>query len=363
MKKYVLIIIISFFVFNLSWSQDSLTSKNFKPLKKILKANPEIDTNQDNTLTDKEYRDYQLLGVSNKRKFNVKGYYSYSKDIAYAGTDNKRQTLDIITPTNKSKKKRPVIVFIHGGGWKSGSKAMALRIIDPFLASGNYIGVSINYRLSREAKWPAQLHDCKAAIRWIKANAKEYGIDKEKIAIWGTSAGGHIVSMLSVTNDSKDHEGNIGNHLKESSAVTCAIDGFGPKDFLMEKTVSVIPALVNNNFKGANYNVYNLLDGGEELKEKARKASPFYHINAEMSPLFIYHGTADPLVNMAHSELFYNEAKEQDISKVYLTKVKGLKHEPHISKALKTRLFSFLEKYLCDKRVIIKNLIEVTNDD
>ena len=363
MNKFFLNITLLIFGLNLSFSQDSLTSKNFKPLKQILKTNPETDTNKDNTLTEKEYRDYQLLGVSNKRKFNVKGYYSYSKDIPYAGTENERQTLDIISPIDKNKKKLPVIIFIHGGGWKNGSKSMALRIIDSFLSSGDYIGVSINYRLSGEAKWPAQLYDCKAAIRWIKANAKKYGIDKEKIAIWGTSAGGHIVSMLSVTNDNKDYEGNIGNHFEESSSVTCAIDGFGPKDFLMKKTVSVIPKLVNNNFKGSNYNVYNLLDGGEELKQKARNASPFYHINSEMLPLFIYHGTADSLVNMAHSELFYNKAVEQGITKVYLTKVNGLKHEPKVSKELKARLFQFLEKYLYDKKESIESLVEVSNDD
>ena len=363
MNKFFLTITLLICGLNLSFSQDSLTSGNFKSLKTILKANPEMDTNNDNILTEKEYRDYQLLDVSNKRKFNIKGYYSYNKDIPYAGTENERQTLDIITPVNKAKKQLPVVIFIHGGGWKNGSKAMALRIIDPFLATGDYIGVSVNYRLSGEAKWPAQLYDCKAAIRWVKANAKTYGIDKDEIAVWGTSAGGHITAMLSVTSNNKEFEGTLGNHLDKSSAVTCAIDGFGPKDFLMEKTVSVIPELVNNNFKGSNYNVYNLLDGGEELKEKARIASPFYHINSEMAPLFIYHGTADPLVNMAHSELFYDKAIEQGISKVYLTKVEGLKHEPKIPKDLKARLFKFLEIHLYDKKEFIENSTEVAIDD
>ena len=363
MYKFFLTISLLICWLNLSYGQDSITSENFNPLKQILKTNPEIDTNTDNILTEKEYRDYQLLDVSNKKKFNVKGYYSYSKDIPYAGTENERQTLDIITPINKTKKKLPVIIFIHGGGWKNGSKAMALRIIDPFLTSGDYIGIGVNYRLSGEAKWPAQLHDCKAAIRWVKANAKTYGINKDKIVVWGTSAGGHITSMLSVTSNDKTLEGTLGNHLEETSSVTCAIDGFGPKDFLMEKTVSVIPELVNNNFKGSNYNVYNLLDGGEDLKEKARIASPFYHINSEMAPLFIYHGTSDPLVNMAHSELFYNKAIEEGISKVYLTKVEGLKHEPKISRALKTRLFKFLQFYLYDKNEVLESYVEVSNDD
>jgi hypothetical protein len=90
----------------------------------------------------------------------------------------------------KSDKPLPVIVFIHGGAWQGGNKGSGRGSVMPYVTSGEYAGASVEYRLSGEAKWPAQIEDCKAAIRWIKAHAKENGLDPEKIAVWGTSAGG-----------------------------------------------------------------------------------------------------------------------------------------------------------------------------
>ena len=99
--------------------------------------------------------------------------YKVMRNIPYAGTDNARQRLDLALPLKRtSGKPLPVIAFIHGGAWRVGSKDGGLRRIRGFLKSGKYAGVSIGYRLSDEAKWPAQIHDCKAAIRWIKARGE-----------------------------------------------------------------------------------------------------------------------------------------------------------------------------------------------
>ena len=118
-------------------------------------------------------------------------------DISYAGTDNLRQKLDLLLPKKRTKDSPlPVIAFIHGGAWLAGDKRSAHRRLAGFVSTGDFAGVSIGYRLSQEKIWPAQIHDCKAAIRWIHGNAKKYGLDAERIAVWGASAGGHLVAML-----------------------------------------------------------------------------------------------------------------------------------------------------------------------
>ena len=143
------------------------------------------------------------------------------KNIAYAGTDNPRQTLDLALPEKRTTDKPlAVIAYIHGGGWRQGSKEGGLNRLNLYLKTGRYAGVSIGYRLSGEAKWPQQLYDCKAAIRWLKANSKKYGFDPKRIAVYGTSAGGHLVAMLGVTGHRKDLEGELGPYKDYSGTVS-----------------------------------------------------------------------------------------------------------------------------------------------
>ncbi|WP_139955879.1 alpha/beta hydrolase [Flavicella sediminum] len=356
--KFIRTYCILLFVLSLSIGVDAqeknikkITSENLPALKNILENHPEMDTNKDAILTEGEYRAFQHKRDYKKHEQAFKGYYNYISDINYAGNTNKAQSLDIMIPENRKGKKLPVIVFIHGGGWKNGDKAIGLGILDPFIASGEFIGVTINYRLSREAKWPAQIHDCKAALRWLRGNAKTFGIDKDKIAVWGFSAGGHLSAMLAVSSNHKELVGKLGKHRKESSTVTCALFGAGPTDFLMKKSVSIIPEMVDNGFRGSAHNVFNLLDDGSAIKEKARKASPIYLIDKKTKPVFVYHGTKDPLVNMEHSESFIRMCKEKGATDYYLTKVEGLKHESKMPSDLKDRITSFLQKYLLDKEI------------
>ena len=152
-------------------------------------------------------------------------------DVRYGKAGDRPLLLDIIRPKEDSAAPRPVIAFIHGGGWRGGDKASAMGNLLPFAAFGNYFCVSIEYRLSGVATWPAQIHDCKAAIRWLKANAKQYNIDPEKIGVWGGSAGGHLVSMLGVSGGAKELEGDCGSP-EQSSRVACVVDFCGPSDFM-----------------------------------------------------------------------------------------------------------------------------------
>jgi len=125
-------------------------------------------------------------------------------NLSYAGNDNPRQMVDLYLPKNRTTDKPlPVVLYIHGGGWSGGSRAGG-GMAAGYAASGNYAGVSVGYRLSAEVKWPARIHDCKAAIRWIRGHAKEYNLDPDRIGVTGTSAGGHLVSLLGLTESVKD---------------------------------------------------------------------------------------------------------------------------------------------------------------
>ncbi len=148
------------------------------------------------------------------------------RDIDYVKNGHERQKLDLYIP-EKPDTPLPVIVWIHGGGWMNGSKDGGGPAL-PFVGKG-YAVASINYRLSQHAPFPAQIEDCKAAIRWLRANAGTYNLDPHHIGVWGASAGGHLVALLGTSGDVKDLEGSEGSP-DQSSRVQAVVDFFGPTD-------------------------------------------------------------------------------------------------------------------------------------
>src|SRR5262249_38778427 len=126
-------------------------------------------------------------------------------DQSYAGNDNPMQCVDLYLPKQrKSDKPLPVIAYLHGGGWINGHRIGGFTGSIRRAQTGEYAAVSIGYRLTGEAHWPAQIYDCKAAIRWIRGHAKQYNLDPDKIAITGNSAGGHLASLLGTSGDIKE---------------------------------------------------------------------------------------------------------------------------------------------------------------
>jgi acetyl esterase/lipase len=149
-------------------------------------------------------------------------------NVPYVDGGGPQQQLDLYMPTEK--KNMPLVVFVHGGGWEHGDKAGdSLNPNNLQLLWDGYAMASVNYRLAPAAIWPAQIQDCKAAIRWLKAHAHEYGYDANRIAVMGESAGGQLVAMLGTTSGSKIFD--VGENLDSSSDVTCVVDLFGPADF------------------------------------------------------------------------------------------------------------------------------------
>jgi len=188
------------------------------------------------------------------------------KNIPYAATKDPRQALDVYLPrAPKSDKPLPVVVNIHGGAFRMGDKNMGVREIAALVASGDYAAVSINYRLSGQAIWPAQIHDCKAAIRWVRANARKYNFDPENVGVIGGSAGGHLVAMLGTSGGVPALEGDVGPYQGTSSKVKCVVDQFGPSDLLAMGGSHDSPESAES-----------LLIGGplQENKDAARAASP-----------------------------------------------------------------------------------------
>ena len=148
------------------------------------------------------------------------------KGLEYGKASSRAMLLDLYLP-EKGGKPMPLIIWIHGGAWLGGSKDDPSPAL-PFTAEG-YTVAHVGYRLSPEAKFPAQIHDCKAAVRWLRANAQKYNLDRDKFAAWGASAGGHLVALLGTSGGVADLEGNV-NDLKESSRVQAVVDWYGDRD-------------------------------------------------------------------------------------------------------------------------------------
>ncbi len=265
-------------------------------------------------------------------------------DVPYADTDNPRQRLDLFLPKNpKSDKPLPVVAFIHGGAWLGGDKQAGQGLIAPLVNSGEYAGVSIGYRLSPEAIWPAQIHDCKAAIRWLRANAKKYNLDPDRIGVTGTSAGGHLVAMLGTSGDVASLEGTLGPHLSVSSRVACVVDQFGPTDLLT----------MRGDHNNPNSPEAKLIGGAvQENKEAARNASPITYVSKDDPPFMLIHGTNDPVVPFSQSEELRDALKKADVEAV-LIPVEGAGHGRFMTPEVSRRLTQFFDKHLRGKDVSI----------
>lgn len=222
------------------------------------------------------------------------------QDLPYVTNGLPSQALDLYLPA-ASTTPAPLIVFIHGGGWQAGSKKQCPA--RAFLAKG-YAVASVEYRFSDVAIFPAQVEDCKAAVRWLRAHAKEHRYNADKIAVWGPSAGGHLVSMLGVTGHMRDFD--VGENLDQSSQVQAVIDCYGPIDF--EHYGDGPNPGIRDDRRGT---VTKLLGG--PIKDKldlARRASPITHVQKDAAPFLILQGDADPLVPVQQSQLIDTKLKE-----------------------------------------------------
>ena len=220
------------------------------------------------------------------------------RDVPYVKGGKTSQSLDIFVPPSADNP-LPLVIWIHGGGWQKGDKAQCPAL--PLLRWG-YVVASINYRLTDEASFPAQIYDCKAAVRWLRAHAEEYHIDPDHVGVWGASAGGHLVSLLGTAGDIKDLEGDLGNE-KFSSQVQAVCDLFGPSD---------LTKVLNED--AADRAIPKLLGGSiRDRFDVAKRASPITYVTKDDPPFLILHGTNDPLVNPRQSKWLFDALQKAGV--------------------------------------------------
>jgi acetyl esterase/lipase len=222
----------------------------------------------------------------------------WQKNLAYVTQGGPSQTLDLYAP--KKAKNVPLIVWIHGGAFFFGSKeGFPVEPVPLHLLLEGYAVASINYRLSPEAVFPAQLEDCKAAIRWLRAHSDEIGIDPNRIGVWGASAGGNLAALVGTTGGIRDFD--VGENLDYSSRVQAVCDFYGPTDFLRMDTHRLPDGQTHN----APDSPESKLVGGpiQDNPDKVRRVNPITYVDKNAPPFLIVHGTLDRLVPFNQSEL------------------------------------------------------------
>ena len=229
------------------------------------------------------------------------------KDIVYAKVDGRELHLDIFYPSISDNKLLTGLVLVHGGGWRSGNRELVIPMAQKFAQNG-YVTIAIEYRLSTEALYPAAVYDIKASIRWLRANASKYKVDKNKIAIYGCSAGGHLAALIGTTNGNKKLEGNEGNN-NYSSDVQAIVDVDGVVDFFGNGSEEVYK-------KSGKSSAAHLWFGAsaKENPEVWKEAGPINHADKKTPPiLFInsgqprFHAGRDEMIKILDSYNIYSE--------------------------------------------------------
>jgi len=268
------------------------------------------------------------------------------RDIVYGDAGNRPLKLDVIRPRQPAESPLPVIAYVHGGGWYGGNKERETVRLSPLAAGGHYFCVSIEYRLTGEASWPAQIHDCKAAIRWLKAHAEKYDLDPNRIAAWGSSAGGHLVSLLGTTGDLAELEGACGSPGR-STRVACVVDFSGPSDL----TAMLTSPDVTEHIKGR---VTHLIGGPLEARRNAAVAgSPMTYVSADDAPILVVQATKDPLVPLEQGERFHQALKKAGVDSTLIV-IRGTDHGSSIrNPEVLRRTTAFFDRHLRGKKVEI----------
>jgi len=220
------------------------------------------------------------------------------RDITYAVVGGVSLALDVYYPA-VSNAPAPLAVYIHGGGWTGGDKGGGAGLLDrdELLARG-YVVASINYRLAPAYRWPAQVEDCKAAIRFLRANAARFGVDPQRVGIWGGSAGGHLVAMLGVADAGAGFDDSGGSY-EQSSRVLAVADLFGPADLSQPgfAASSAVQALLGPN----------------PSPEALSSASPVTYVSPDDPPFLILHGDKDTTVPLSQSEILRDRLDAADV--------------------------------------------------
>ena len=263
------------------------------------------------------------------------------RDLEYVPGGHERHKLDLYLPEQigqqgDAAKPLPLIIWVHGGAWQSGDKKSCPAV--RFVQKG-YAVASVNYRLSQHAIFPAQIEDCKAAVRWLRANARQYNLDPNRFAAWGASAGGHLVALLGTTGGIKEFD--KGQNLDVSSRVQAVCDYFGPTDFL-----KIADFASKMNHAAADSPESKLIGGPIlESPDACKRANPTSYVTKDDPPFLIVHGDADPLVPHNQSQIFFEALKKVGV-KVKFHTVEGGGHGGFKDPAVEKMVEQFFDEHL-----------------
>jgi len=259
-------------------------------------------------------------------------------DLTYKQAGNTPLKLDLYLP-EKPVGKLPIIVWVHGGGWNKGSKDRCPAV---WMVTNGFAVASVQYRLSTEAQWPAQIKDCRDAVRWLRDNAKKYQLDEDQIGAWGSSAGGHLVALMGTLEFAKD-EGT-------PARIQAVCDWFGPSDLLTMPSNNVGPGRTEDDT--AKSNAAQLLGAPvNKVPEKAKVASAFHQVSKDDAPFLIMHGDADPQVPLEQSTRLHEKLKEAGVLSEYVV-IKGGGHGGPLfnTPEVQQQVLKFFERELKPKK-------------
>ena len=279
-----------------------------------------------------------IMGLSaeaqnKKKKPSPNPHARILRDIEYSKPDNTPQLLDLYLP-KEGEGPFPVVVWVHGGGWKNGSKKNCPA---SWLVEHGFAVASINYRLIPN-QWPSQIDDCRAAVRWLRFNADNHNLDSNHIGAWGGSAGGHLVALMG-TLPPPDFE-------TTTSRVQAVCDWYGPSDLLtmppnvVSETRTKEQVAQSNGAKLLGAPVWT-------IPEKAMQASAFHQVSSDDAPFLIMHGDADPGVPILQSEMLHDALKMKGVEST-LVVLKGAGHggKEFRTEESKQKILKFFEKHL-----------------
>jgi len=263
---------------------------------------------------------------------------SILRDLTYKRIDGHNLQLDLYSPKSISHP-LPVVLWIHGHRWSYGSKEQHPPIN---LTAHGYIVVSLDYRLSGEAPFPAAIEDCKAAVRWLRANANTYYIDPDHIGAWGHSAGGHLAALLGTSGGVAELEG-AGDNLTFSSRVQAVCDMSGPSDIV--ELYENVSSLNNGSGRRVKAAVEQFLGGSvEQNRTKAIAASPITYISKDDAAFLIIHGENDMSIPVGQGEVFVDKLKAAGVD-VTLEIATGRGHSIG-SPRFASEIIGFFDKHL-----------------
>ena len=290
------------------WDKNSDGKLSKNELPPFAQSNfSKVDTDKDGFISREEDRVFRSAKARrSKQRPNANNSIKHKMvDVEYVAKGHARQKLDLYLP-EKDGKNDPLVIWIHGGAWKAGDKSGNPARI---LVKEGFAVASINYRLSQHAIFPAQIEDCKAAVRWLRSHAKEHEIDPDRFGVWGASAGGHLSALVGTSGGVKEL---AGSEEVVSSRVQAVCDFYGPTTILKMNEQAGKSGRMDHD---AENSPESLLIGGkiQENKGKAQKVDPIEYITKDDPPFLIVHGDRDPLVPLQQSELLHAALKKANV--------------------------------------------------